>query len=325
MILFFLMTIVDSINNLCTVFISTQCLFPLVSRSLEDVLASLVPVDHPVGCKRKNAFALGKENPPEPAHKRQRLNEQNMTGMVLNQAEQDAPTVSDVQTGLSREVVEKVNGYHGESLDVENVGCNAPGFEDIVLDKGSEKAPCTEAFNLLTSSYLPEHLQTPKDLLNIDGVLPVLSSHCGALRGSGYEDNSRSTTETVDIHSTVVSNQFKDGTLSSQHKAQRGQTSLSACKHVDNIQSDREDTTSVEEMKSSGLLPLPGQLFWCNSENLCWLDSMLVALVNCKSLKKFRPAVEPQHSSVWQMIREYEDICTAIQGHQQSASGKFSK
>lgn len=285
-------------------------------------MASLVPVDHLVGCKRKNAFALGKENPPEPTHKRLRLNEQNMTGMVLNQAEQDAPTISVVQTGLSRADAEKVNGYHREPLDVEKVGCNAPGCEDIVLCKGTEKAPCTESFHLLTSS---EHLQTPKDLLNIDGVLPVLSSHCGALSGSGFEDNSRSPTKTASIHSTAVSNQFKDGTLSSQHKAQQDQTSLSACKHFDNIQSDPEDTTSVEDIKSSELLPLPDQLFWCNSENLCWLDSMLVALVNCKSLKKCRPAVEPQHSSVWQLIREYEDICTAVQGHQQSGSGKFGK
>lgn len=287
-------------------------------------MASLVPVDHPVGSKRKNTFALGREDPIEPDHKRKRLND-NIAGTFRNQAEQVAPAVSgDKQTCLSRADVEKVNGYHRESLDVE-LGSNAPGVEDIVLDKGPEKVPCsTEAFNLLTPSYLPEQRQPlPKDLLNIDSVMPVLSSHCGALRVSEVGDISRSPHETLNFHSAVVGNQsFKDETISSQHKAQLGQTSLSEHKHFDNIQ---QDEASVEEMKSSDLLPLPGQLFWSNSENLCWLDSMLVALVNCKSLKTCRPAVEPQQSSVWRLMKDYEDICSAIQGHRQPGSGEFGR
>lgn len=290
-------------------------------------MASLVPVDHPVGSKRKNTFALGREDPIEPIHKRKRLND-NIADTFLNQAEQVAPAVSgDKQTCLSREDVEKVNGYHSESLDVE-LGSNAPGVEDIVLDKGPEKVPfSTEAYNLLMSSYLPERRQPlPTDLLNIDSVMPVLSSHSGALRVSEVRDISRSPHETLNSHSAVVGNQsFKDENISSQHKAQLGQTSLSAHKHFDNIQPDPEDEASVEEMKSSDLLLLPGQLFWSNSENLCWLDSMLIALVNCKSLKICRPAVEPQQSSVWRLMRDYEDICSAIQGHQQSGNGEFGR
>ncbi|XP_029703709.1 LOW QUALITY PROTEIN: SUMO-specific isopeptidase USPL1-like [Takifugu rubripes] len=288
-----------------------QCLFPLVSRSLEDILASLVPVDQPVGSKRKNTFSLGREDPIEPDHKRKRFSDI-IAGAFPSPAEQVAPAVgSEEQTCLSRADVE--NGYDREPLGVE-LGSNAAGGEALVVDKGPEKVPCsTEAFNLLTSPDLPEQRQPlPKDLLNI--AMPVLSPHCGA-QGSEVGESSRSPHETLHSHSAVVSSpSLKDETVSSQHEAARGHTSLSAHEHFDNIQPEDED---VEEMKSSDLLPLPGQLFWPNSENLCWLDSMLVALVNCKSLKRCRPAVEPQESCVWRLMREYEDICSAVPGRQQ--------
>lgn len=273
-------------------------------------MASLVPVDHPVGCKRNNKLAPGKEDLIEPALKRQRSNEpdaNNIPGTLLNQAEQDVPTVAEG----------KVNGYHRDSLAVEKVRSDAPGFEDVVLAMGPEKGSCTEAFDL------PGHLQPPsKDLLNLDGVMPVPSSPCGGLRVSGVEDASRGSPDTLSRHNCVVSNQspFKDETISSQHNAQSEHTSLSVCKHVDSSQSD-----AVEEIKTLELFPFPSQLFWSNSANLCWLDSMLVALVNCRSLKKCRPKVEPRQSAVWRLIREYEDICAAIQGRQQSGTGKSGK
>lgn len=280
-------------------------------------MSSLVPVDHPVESKRKNTFTLGREDPIEPDHKRERLSD-NIAGSFLNQAEQDAPAVSGAQqTSLSRADVEKVNGHHREPLDVE-LGSSAPGVEG---QTGPEKVPCsTEALDLLTSSYLPEERQPlPRDLLNVDSVPPVLSPHSGALGAAEVGESSRSPHETLNVHTAVVAKQpFKDETIASQPKAQPGQTH----QHLDNIQPDPEDEASVEEIKSADLLPLPGQLFWSNSENLCWLDSILVALVNCKSLKRCRPAVEPQRSPVWRLLRDYEDICCAIQGRQQSARGE---
>lgn len=312
--MFFLLTIVDSV-------LSTQCLFPLVSRSLEDVLASLVPVDHPVGSKRKSTFTLGKEDPIEPDHKRKRLND-NIAGTLLKQAEQDAAGVSgDPQTCLSGADAEKVHGYHRKSLDVE-LGSKAPAVEDIVLDKGPEKGPCsTEAFNLLTSSYLPEQ-PLPQDLLNVGSVLPVLSPHGGAPRPSEVGRVSGSPRQALDLHSAAVgSRSFEDETRSPQHEAQLGQTPLSAHKHFDKVHE-----ASVERTKSSELFPLPGQLFWPNSENLCWLDSVLVALVNCKSLRTRRPAVEPQQAPVWRLLRDYEDICSAVRGPQPAggeSAGEF--
>lgn len=287
-----------------------QCLFPLVSQSLEDVLARLVPVDHPIGSKRNNSFAQRTEDLGEPARKRQRSNEPDAEAIpstLLNQAEQDAPTAAE----------RIVNGYHRDASAIEKVGSDAPGFQHDVLSVGPEKGPCPEAFTL------PGHLQPPsEDLLVVDDVTPVPSSPCGGLRASGLEDAFRAPAETLDRHNSAISNQllFKDETVSAQATAQSEHTPLSECRQVDNSQSG-----PVDEIKTSELLPFPSQLFWCNTANLCWLDSMLVALVNCKSLKKCRPKVEPRQSTVWRLIREYEDICSAIQGHRLSASGKSGK
>lgn len=303
----FLLTTVDSV-------LSTQCLFPLVSRSLEDVLAGLVPVDHPVGSKQKNTFALGREEPIEPDHKRKRLND-NVAGTLLKQAEQAAPGASaGQQTCSSRADAERVHGCHGEPLPVE-LGSEAPAVEDIVLDNGPEQAPCsTEAFNLLPSSYLPEQQQpVPQDLLNVGRALPELCPHGGAPRVSEGGHVSGGPREALDLHgAAVASGSFKAGA-----QAPLGQAALPAHKHLE-VQPDPEDEASVEELKSSDLLPLPGQLFWSNSENLCWLDSLLVALVNCKSLRRCRPAVEPQRAPVWRLLRDYEDICSAVRGPQPS-------
>lgn len=284
-----------------------QCLFPLVSQSLEDVLASLVSVDQPAGRKRNNKLALGEETLIKPELKRLRSNEldaQDVPSMLLDQAAQDAPTVAEG----------KLNGYHRDSLAVENVSSDAPGFKDVVLAVGPEQGQVTEAFNLSGQLHPP-----PKELLNLDGAIPVPSSPCGGLKVSGVEDVSKATPDT---RNSVVSNQspFKNETISSQQNAELEHMSLSVCKHVDNSQSD-----TVEKIKTSELFPVQSPLFWCNSASLCWLDSMLIALVNCKSLKKCRPEVEPGRSAVWRLIREYEDICSAVQGHQQSGSGKSAK
>lgn len=298
-------------------FPSTQCLFPLVSRSLEDILASLVPVDHPVGSKRKNPFALGTADSIEPDHKRKRLND-DIAGAL-----QDAPAVSDQQPCLSRADVENVNGHHSQPLHVE-LGSNAPGAQGAVWEKGPEPVPCsTEA--VLTSELPGQRQPLPPDLLNTDSVASVLPPPSGALRGAEGGESSRSPHEALHVHSAVVGRQsLKDEPISPQHQAQLGQAPLSAHEHRDNVQPDPEDEASVEEMRSSDLLPLPGHPFWSNSENLCWLDSMLVALVNCKSLKTRRPAVEPPQSSVWRLLREFEDISCAMRGRQ-SAGGESGR
>lgn len=280
-------------------------------------MASLVPVDHPAGSKRKNTFALGRADPIEPDHKRKRLDD-SIAGTL-----QDAPAATHQQTCLSGADVEKVKGHHSEALHVEP-GSNAPGAQDVVRDEGPEQVPCSTEASL--TSDRPEQPQPlPPDLLNTDGVTSVLPPHSGALRVAEGGEVSRSPHEALHVHSAVVGRQsLKDETISAQHQAQLGQAPLSAHEHRDTVQPDPEDEASVEEVKPSDLFPLPGHPFWSNSENLCWLDSVLVALVNCKSLKRRRPAVEPQRSSVWRLLRDFEDISCAVRGRE-SAGGESGR
>ncbi|MEQ2314685.1 hypothetical protein AMECASPLE_014718 [Ameca splendens] len=83
------------------------------------------------------------------------------------------------------------------------------------------------------------------------------------------------------------------------------------CQDVNGFHSESRDL-------SDELVSVPKQLLWKNSDSLCWLDSLLVVLVNCKSLRKLGLEHEPQRSSVWRLLREHEAICAAVQAHQQT-------
>lgn len=272
-------------------------------------MASLVPVDHPVGCKPNNKLPPGRENLNEPALKRRRSNEpdkEHIPSTLPSQTEQDAPVPPAVAEG-------EVIGFHEDSLAVEKERSDAPGLDDGVMVTRPEEGLCTEAF------LSPGGLQPPpRDLLSVHGVRPVPPSPCGDRRVSGLGDVFRSPPDTLHLHNCVASNQSLTGeTISPRDDGQSDHTSPLVCKHVDGFRSD-----AVEDIKTSERFPFPSELFWRNSANLCWLDSILVALVNCKSLKKCRPDVEPQRSAVWRLIREHEDIGSAVHGHQQSGRGK---
>lgn len=291
-------------------------------------MASLVPVEPAIGNKRKNALALEKQELIKPARKRlrsselDRLGPQIITEALVSQAEHGAVNiVSDGQYGSLKTDGEKLNGYHRDSSVGETDGFAPP-----------------------TSLVSTGHLQSSSDaLLTTDCVEPALSPHCGALGVSEVEGDFRqvrSPPEALNKRCILDHNQSffanakscstEINALSPQHNAQTattGQKSLAAgvpsCKDIKGIQSETEDLSSTTITESVELVPIPNKLFWRNNNNLCWLDSMLVALVNCRSLRKCKPEDEPQQSSVWQLIRGYEDICAAIQVHQQPGRGKF--
>ncbi|XP_070773619.1 SUMO-specific isopeptidase USPL1 [Enoplosus armatus] len=316
--------------TLCT---NPQCLFPLVSRSLEDVLASLVPVEPTVGHKRKNTSALEKEELIEPINKRLRsskldtLGPQSVTNTLIGQAEHDAANVVSNIVAAPKTDGEKVNGYHRDSPVAETTRWESRQDEDDVLDKEPENAACTDGFARPTCKASAGHPQCSSDALSTAaGDEPALSPHGGAeddvrqvksppelLNRHSSLDSSQSFLTNDDIHSTEIN------TPSPQHNEQTARTEqksrtadIATCKYVGDIKSETEDLSAEE------LVPVPNKLFWRNSDNLCWLDSLLVALVNCKSLRKCKPKDEPQCSPVWQLMRGYEDVCAAIQVHQQT-------
>lgn len=307
-----------SLQDSITVCTNPQCLFPLVSRSLEDVLASLDAVEPVVGNKRKNASTQEKEELIKPSFKRLRSSElgepQGVTAKPVSPAEDGAVNaVRNDQYAAPTTDEEKLNGYHGdyrvaEVTNRESVKENDPD--------------CAAYADGLASSMLSAESSLQLSLTT-DENEAVLSSHCSAHDISGIELNHERSLPGIqngfeqDIHLNEI-----DISQSSQSE-QTMCTEISRteiCKNTEGVKSESEDLSGSPLKESEDLVPIPDQLLWRNSDNLCWLDSLLAALFNCKSLQRCKPKDEPQQSSLWQLLKGYEDICAAIQVHQQTGS-----
>ncbi|XP_072231872.1 SUMO-specific isopeptidase USPL1 isoform X1 [Leuresthes tenuis] len=296
---------------LCT---NPQCLFPLVARPLEDVLASLDPVEPTVGNKRKNTPALEKEELIIPPLKCLRSSEvddfESQNATPVSPAGHGAVNLaSNGQHATPDAGGEKFNGYHNASVHVETTGWTSLQDGDVVQEKRSGSA--THTAHPAPPTCLASVRNLSEVLWVTDKDEPALSPHTGGL---GLSENDRigtslpvlnSTDSCQDTNSTSIN---IPSTLCSEQTEEKSLIADVPCKNTNGIKSVGE---------SDKLVSVPKQLFWSNRDNLCWLDSLLVALVNCKSLK-CKPEDEPQRSSVWQLIKGYEDIYAAIKEHQQS-------
>ncbi|XP_068572142.1 SUMO-specific isopeptidase USPL1 [Cebidichthys violaceus] len=316
--------------TLCT---NAQCLFPLVSRSLEDVLASLDPVEPIVGNKRKHTVALEKEELIRPVHKRLRSSDSFGTQSITD-THGAVNVVSNGHCAAPETEEGKVNGYR-DSLLAETAGRESLQYDgDDVLVKEPENATCADGFAPPACLTPAGHLLCSSEaLLTADGDQPALSPHRTAPGASEAEDDFRpvkgprevlnrccsldsnqSFFTSEDIYSAEINTPLplhNEQTARTEHKSLTAD--IGACKDIGCIKSEMEGLSKSEELVS-----VPDRPFWRNSDNLCWLDSLLVALVNCKSLGKCKPKVEPQQSSVRQLMRGYEDVCASIRLHQQT-------
>lgn len=297
---------------------------------MEDILSSLNPVESTTGNKRKKSLALETEELINHSPKRLRSSEPDSSGAQsvddtpVCQAQQCA--VNTVRNGhhvTPKTDGEKVNGYH---LDFACPAAGTTEWESLqeVDAAEPENTACTEDFSP-THLASAGHLQSSsKGLLTSDVNQPEFASHCGAIGVLEVQDDSSQ----VKSHAGVL-NRPTDSilTLNLTDFANKDvysdeiNTSLPPLTEQ-TARTETKDLSCILLSESDELVSVPDQFFWRNSDNLCWLDSLLTALVNCKSLRKSKPKDEPQQSSVWQMMKEYEDICAAIQAHQQTGTGK---
>ncbi|XP_071361941.1 SUMO-specific isopeptidase USPL1 isoform X2 [Trachinotus anak] len=296
-----------------------------------------------VGNKRKNPLPLEKEELLERSPKCLRSSElgsrgtQSVTDRLISQAEHCAVnTVSNGQHAAPKTDGEKLNGYRRD-FDcpiAETKGPETLKDDNVVLDS----AAGTEGFAPPTCAASAGHLQSSSEaLLTAERDELALSPHSRALGISEAEDDSRQVKSQPEVlnrrcslsssqcgitNEKIVSTkiitpscQLNEQTARTEQKSQTAD--VTTCKDIADIESKTEDLSSTSSlMESEELVSVPNQLLWRNSDNLCWLDSLLAALVNCKSLRRCKPRDEPQQSSVWQLMRRYEDICAAIQVHQ---------
>ncbi|CAN9501832.1 unnamed protein product [Ophioblennius macclurei] len=306
--------------TLCT---NPQCLFPLVTRSLEDILASLDPVEPTVGTKRKTT--LEEEEMIKPATKRLRPTPQSATDAPTNTEESDA---AKGQHAGPQTDCEEMNGSQKECAVTDATEQNSEVDDvDAMEDSVSVAQEDGVAVNACPISFVhsSEVLQTN------DEVKAAASSHRDAVALSRSDSSSPDVLETcnnLSASQSVITNEDMNSASSlpplNQHeKVTAGAEEKSEIAEIitcQEMESEGEDLSRVPLTKSEELVSVPSQLFWKNSDKLCWLDSLLVALVNCKSLRNCKPPDEPQQSPVWRLIKGYEDVCVAVQAHHQTDS-----
>lgn len=298
--------------TLCT---NPQCLFPLVSRSLEDVLASLVPVEPSVGSKRKNS----EEESTEPSRKRLRSikNDSHPDGLARRAKDADADSGQHAE---SKPDGIKSEGYQRFSPVIE-MECGSQQEESLERpQKEPENAFHANGF-VSASPSSSGHLQNSPDTLSIR---KETESEVEEKDGLEVVENPQKTPNRCCSNQSVIPDEdvhlTKNTILPLQHSEQKtrtrqksSHTEIHPCKDMEDVKLETETRTT----KSDEPVAVHSELFWRNSNNLCWLDSLLVALVNCQSLRKIKAQDEPERSHVWTLLQRYEEICAAVKAHHQ--------
>ncbi|XP_013985196.1 SUMO-specific isopeptidase USPL1 isoform X2 [Salmo salar] len=77
-----------------------------------------------------------------------------------------------------------------------------------------------------------------------------------------------------------------------------------------------------EVISTEEFVPLPGpHLFWRNENSLCWLDTLLVALVHLRTLRDRRPTKRPTVGQpVWDLCERYNRACGLITAYQHTGA-----
>lgn len=304
----------------CSFFFLPQCLFPMVSQPLEDVLASLVPDESPIRGKRRLPAAVDQEELIKPAQKRLRSDE---LDTPLVQEEDSAANSKSCE--LSEKGSDLVNGYPGDSLVTAEL--DLIQSENAAL--GTETAAGEDVPAPASCSILAEPQQSSSPTLSTTDVELISSpKDCTSPRNGVFhpsQGQSRCSLQDPDqafhanCKTTTAALQLTTNTGSASQESPGAR--IPPCVEAPGVGSPALQSSSVTVTQSAVFVPFSDKLFWSNSNNLCWLDSMLVALVNCEGLRKRRPQDQPKDSSVWHLIREYEGVCAALQVHQQPGRG----
>ncbi|XP_072301950.1 SUMO-specific isopeptidase USPL1 [Eucyclogobius newberryi] len=297
--------------TLCT---NPECLFPLVSRPLEDVLASLEPVEPATGNKRKKSQTLVANEPSAPSPKRPRLKElESSESQTCASDDGDVHDIVDACNGPPLDVEERADAHFGCSqtkrLDLRRQ-------EDGGLDEDSGSCTDAQTVSLDTNCDIgnetidiQEALAFKDDRLNGEdncvANAPALDGDCG------LPDIDAPSVRDIPSPAQTKATETNEPVLSADHH-------LSALSNIDVVHSETENVLFTETNPEEALVPAPVEVFWRNKDNLCWLDSLLVALVNLRTLRNVKPKDEHKQSTVWTLLAGYDEALAAVQSQRQT-------
>lgn len=312
--------------TLCT---HPQCLFPLVSRPLEDVLAKLLPAKEQIGGKRRNASEAGREDLLVPSLKRSRrgvaqVESTDITVIGSGQcaASETEEAISSQQQDADYQMIDVAAQTRPQGTSEELIGDTAPA-DSLGLSSAASSTNEVGGRDVLVQAEhalgTNDHIldtSMPKGPLR-EGSRPcALDSDQRGFSGDGF-DADESTVQvdrTVDGETTTTT-LFKREVLNAV-EPEVSPTTNKINGPVTLNKTPNSETKMAMDVPE-GPLTAPPPLFWKNSDNLCWLDALLVALVHCQSLRKCKPTERPRLSPVWELITRYDELSATLRDCQQ--------
>ncbi|KAL1266398.1 hypothetical protein QQF64_002073 [Cirrhinus molitorella] len=105
---------------------------------------------------------------------------------------------------------------------------------------------------------------------------------------------------------------------------------------VSSTQDEVEEISGMDvDVESSELVPVQPHLFWKNEDNLCWLDSLLAMLVNCRTIRETPcqnvklidklTSVPSSNSDVWNLCSTYDETCAYLKAKEQQCEDEVTK
>ncbi|XP_077402044.1 SUMO-specific isopeptidase USPL1 isoform X2 [Vanacampus margaritifer] len=279
--------------TLCT---EPQCLFPLVSRPLEDVLASLVPAETAAGGRKRKTLS-------------QVENKDDYQEVKVKRLRSDQPHAyagSTVPNGHHRAAVTRAELSGGVS------GPPQDGAPHRTAARTAAGSACRLSEENASSPFSAAP-QTDKD----DGDTERLGKVAGETGDACHQ--LRSVPEgPVDAPKEPVASRVEPVDSPGQ-RVDRFLVSVDVPEK--RVETSTESVNQPSEELANELVGIPAEpdggappcLFWKNTRNLCWLDVLLVVLVNCGSLRRRKPQHEPPRAAVWRLMSGYDGACDALQ------------
>ncbi|XP_050976869.1 SUMO-specific isopeptidase USPL1 isoform X1 [Labeo rohita] len=105
---------------------------------------------------------------------------------------------------------------------------------------------------------------------------------------------------------------------------------------VSSTQDEVEEISGMDvDVESSELVPVQPRLFWKNEDNLCWLDSLLVMLVNCRTIRETPcqnvklvdklTSLPSSNSAVWNLCSTYDKTCAYLKAKEQQCEDEETR
>lgn len=268
-------------------------------------MTSLVPVEPATENKRKSSLTIDEQQPSTLSPKRQPVNEQYNPRSPISQPSEDNNDQNTVKSCKGQSIETPQENISTDTNLLKEKDILVKGLDDtassnvqnvpITLDTGVQESSKSCTTEQMLTSQDDKVKENPCYISTVG-----LNGDESLSDGASFQNNSTSLLEKTETRGSTKSVLPADD------------ASL-----ADVFPSETEETSSTETSNEE-LVPVPAEIFWRNKENLCWLDSLLVALVNLKSLRTLKPKDNPDQSPIWTLLMGHNEASADIQSQQQT-------